>query len=131
MDNFYDTIKLLSIKNVNKYNPVKITLENMDIKIPDVVNTIKIDKHPLQEELNDLFYKQNLTVLGINSEIIEPVKGENNWALMLDPDGFIAEGSGDNFFIVKDREVISPEGRNILRGVSRDYVKELCKGCKK
>ena len=45
---------------------------------------------------------------------------------MLDPDGFIAEGSGDNFFIVKDREVISPEGRNILRGVSRDYVKELC-----
>ena len=25
-------------------------------------------------------------------------KGENNWALMLDPDGYIAEGSGDNFY---------------------------------
>ena len=28
---------------------------------------------------------------------------------MLDTDGFIAEGSGDNFFIVKNKEVISPE----------------------
>ena len=57
---------------------------------------------------------------------VSQIKGKNNWALMLDPDGFIAEGSGDNFFIVKNGEVISPEGRNILRGVSRDYVKELC-----
>lgn len=54
-------------------------------------------------------------------------KGDNNWALLLDPDGFIAEGTGDNFFIVKDGVVITPEGRNILRGISRDYVFELCK----
>ena len=49
-------------------------------------------------------------------------KGENNWALMLDTDGFIAEGSGDNFFIVKNNQIISPEGRNMLRGISRSYV---------
>lgn len=53
-------------------------------------------------------------------------KGEDNWALLLDPDGFIAEGTGDNFFIVKDNLVITPEGRNILRGISRDYIFELC-----
>ncbi len=54
-------------------------------------------------------------------------KGENNWALLLDPDGFVTEGTGDNFFIVKDGIVITPEGRNILRGISRDYVmNELC-----
>jgi branched-chain amino acid aminotransferase len=52
-------------------------------------------------------------------------KGENNWALLLDPDGFIAEGTGDNFFIVKDRQVMTPEGRNILRGISRSYIFEL------
>jgi branched-chain amino acid aminotransferase len=47
---------------------------------------------------------------------------------MLDTDGFIAEGSGDNFFIIKDNKVISPEGRNMLRGISRSYVmNELCK----
>jgi len=55
------------------------------------------------------------------------VEGDNNWALLLDPDGFIAEGTGDNFFIIKDGVVITPEGRNILRGISRDYViNELC-----
>jgi branched-chain amino acid aminotransferase len=53
-------------------------------------------------------------------------KGENNWALMLDPDGFVAEGTGDNFFIVKDNVVITPEGRNILRGISRAYIFEMC-----
>jgi branched-chain amino acid aminotransferase len=53
-------------------------------------------------------------------------KGENNWALMLDPDGFVAEGTGDNVFIVKDNVVITPEGRNILRGISRAYIFAIC-----
>ena len=58
---------------------------------------------------------------------VSQFKGNNNWALMLDPDGYIAEGSGDNFLIVKNGKVISPEGRNILRGISRSYVmNELC-----
>lgn len=55
------------------------------------------------------------------------IKGSNNWALLLDTDGFVAEGTGDNFFIIKNGKVITPEGRNILRGISRDYViDELC-----
>ncbi|MFH2011572.1 MAG: aminotransferase class IV [Pseudomonadota bacterium] len=54
-------------------------------------------------------------------------EGENNWALLLDPDGFIAEGTGDNFFIVKDNTIITPEPRNILRGISRAYIFELAK----
>ena len=53
--------------------------------------------------------------------------GDNNWALLLDPDGFVAEGTGDNFFIVKDRVMITPEPRNILRGISRAYIFELAK----
>ena len=50
------------------------------------------------------------------------IEGENNWALLLDEDGFIAEGTGDNFFIVKDGLIFTPEGRNILRGVSRQFI---------
>ncbi|MDC0253321.1 aminotransferase class IV [Bacteriovoracales bacterium] len=57
-------------------------------------------------------------------------KGDNNWALLLDPDGYIAEGTGDNFFIVKDGIIITPEGRNILRGVSRDTIFEIAKELK-
>ena len=56
---------------------------------------------------------------------VSRVKGENNWALLLDSDGFITEGTGDNFFIVKNNELLTPEGRNILRGISRSYVIEI------
>jgi branched-chain amino acid aminotransferase len=53
------------------------------------------------------------------------VKDPNAWALLLDPDGFVCEGTGSNFFIVKDGKLLTPEPRNILRGVSRQYVLEL------
>ena len=53
-------------------------------------------------------------------------KGNNAWALLLDPDGFLTEGTGSNFFLVRNGVVYSPEPRNILRGISRDYVAELC-----
>lgn len=56
---------------------------------------------------------------------VSQFKGDNNWALLLDTDGFIAEGTGDNFFIVKNNTIITPEGRNVLRGVSREYIFEL------
>jgi len=54
-------------------------------------------------------------------------KGENNWPLLLDTEGFVAEGTGDNFFIVKNNVIITPEPRNILRGISRGYIFELSK----
>jgi branched-chain amino acid aminotransferase len=54
-------------------------------------------------------------------------EGNRNWALLLDTDNHVAEGTGDNFFIVKDGVLLTPEPRNILRGISREYVFELCK----
>jgi branched-chain amino acid aminotransferase len=56
---------------------------------------------------------------------VSRMQGERNWALLLDDDGFITEGTGDNVFLVRDGVVLTPEGRNILRGVSRAYVFEL------
>jgi branched-chain amino acid aminotransferase len=54
-------------------------------------------------------------------------KGKNVWALLLDPDGFIAEGTGANFFIIKNGELITPEPRNILRGITRDHTMHLAR----
>lgn len=67
--------------------------------------------------------RSRLHYLMANIEISQ-MAGEDNWALLLDPDGFIAEGTGDNFFIIKNNTIITPEGRNILRGISRKYVME-------
>jgi len=47
------------------------------------------------------------------------------WALLTDDDGFITEGTGSNFFIVKGGNLFTPEPRNVLRGVSRQSVMEL------
>jgi branched-chain amino acid aminotransferase len=61
---------------------------------------------------------------------VSQMKGDNNMALLIDPDGYIAEGTGDNFFMVKNGELYTPEGRNILRGISRAYVLELAEQLK-
>ena len=55
------------------------------------------------------------------------VDDPNAWALLLDPDGFIAEGTGANFFLVRDGELFTPEPRNILRGTRRKYTMELAR----
>lgn len=52
-------------------------------------------------------------------------KSRNPWALLLDRDGFISEGTGSDFCLVRKGCIYTPEPRNILRGISRDYVIEL------
>ena len=44
------------------------------------------------------------------------------WALLTDEDGFITEGTGSNFMIVKDGALISPEPHNILIGITRGAI---------
>ena len=44
------------------------------------------------------------------------------WALLTDEDGFITEGTGSNFMMVKDGVLISPEPRNILLGITRGGI---------
>jgi branched-chain amino acid aminotransferase len=51
-------------------------------------------------------------------------EGNNNWALLLDTDGFLAEGTGANIFLIKDDKLFTPEPRNILCGVTRAYIIE-------
>lgn len=50
---------------------------------------------------------------------------ERGSPLLLDPDGFVAEGSGCNVFLVRDGVLCTPEPRNILLGVSRGVTIEL------
>jgi len=46
-------------------------------------------------------------------------------ALMLDTQGFVAEGSGENIFIARDGLVRTPGGHSILPGITRDTVIKL------
>ncbi|MEL9940036.1 MAG: branched-chain amino acid transaminase [Ignisphaera sp.] len=49
-------------------------------------------------------------------------------AILLDSDGFVAEGSGENIFIVKDNTLITPPTYDaILEGITRDTVIKLAR----
>ena len=49
-------------------------------------------------------------------------------ALLLDVQGFIAEGTGENIFIVKNGELITPTLTSALEGITRDTVMTIAKG---
>ncbi|MBN2963994.1 branched-chain amino acid transaminase [Sulfurospirillum sp. T05] len=48
-------------------------------------------------------------------------------ALLLDDDGFIAEGSGECFFIIRDGVLISPPNDNSLESITQGMVLELAR----
>jgi len=54
--------------------------------------------------------------------------GAGRWPVLLDPDGFLAEGPGWNIFLVRDGVLVTPEPRNILLGVSRNATMEYARG---
>lgn len=47
--------------------------------------------------------------------------------LLLDVDGFVAEGSGENLFMVKDGQIFEPELTSALIGITRDSVITLAR----
>ncbi len=46
-------------------------------------------------------------------------------ALLLDVDGYVAEGSGENIFIVRDGALCTPELTSALDGITRDTIFKL------
>lgn len=108
--------------------PLRWTVSGMGILFDEGINAVITSQRAIPSELLDPKIKNRSRIHYLMANIeASQVAGENNWALLLDTDGFIAEGTGDNFFIIKDGCVITPEPRNILRGVSRAYVmEELC-----
>ena len=48
-------------------------------------------------------------------------------ALLLDNEGFVAEGSGENFFMVRDGVIYTPELTSALDGITRATIMQLIK----
>jgi branched-chain amino acid aminotransferase len=66
----------------------------------------------------------------INSGLakVEAIKGGYDDAIMLGPDGTVAEGTGENLFIVRDTTLFTPpESSGILMGVTRESVMTIAR----
>jgi branched-chain amino acid aminotransferase len=48
-------------------------------------------------------------------------------ALLLDTDGFVAEGAGENLFVIKDGRIYEPEIASALIGITRASVIQVAK----
>ena len=48
-------------------------------------------------------------------------------ALLLDVDGFVAEGSGENVFIIRKGKLYTPDLTSALEGITRDTIVQLAK----
>lgn len=105
--------------------PLRWTVAGMGHLFDTGINAVITSQRAIPGTLLDPKIKNRSRIHYLMANIeASNISGDDNWALLLDPDGFIAEGTGDNFFIIKNNTIISPEARNILRGVSRAYVME-------
>jgi len=71
-----------------------------------------------------------ITGIYINSALAKTEAWEHGFeeAILLTQDGHVAEGSGENIFIVIDDKLITPPSSdNILMGITRDTVMQLAK----
>lgn len=48
-------------------------------------------------------------------------------AIMLDPEGYVAEGSGENIFVVRNGKIYTPPRASILEGITRASAMQISK----
>jgi len=65
--------------------------------------------------INSVFAKREAIQLGYDE------------ALLLDVDGYVSEGTGENIFIVRNGEIKTTPITTILEGITRDCVFNICK----
>jgi branched-chain amino acid aminotransferase len=63
------------------------------------------------------------------AEIHVKAQSSEAWPAMLDVNGRLNEGTGQNIFLVRDGELLTPRGEMVLEGISRQTVFELAAEC--
>jgi branched-chain amino acid aminotransferase len=86
--------------------------------------TVSIRRNPAEcmpPNVKSLNYLNNIL-----AKIEANYKGGDE-AIFFDTNGYLSEGSGDNLYIVKNGEIVTPPTLNNLRGVTRLVVLEIAK----
>src|SRR3546814_11868132 len=69
--------------------------------------------------------KANANYLGSSMALNEVLRDGYDEALMLDPEGFVAEGSAENIFVITDGVISTPDVTSALDGITRRTVMQL------
>ena len=75
MDNYYDSVKLLNIRNVQEYRPIALDLSKSEFTYEikkDIIDSIQIQLNPIKDSIDELFQEMDtINLLGIHSEFID------------------------------------------------------------
>ncbi len=111
--------------------PLKWTVRGMSKLFSQGINAVITSQRAIPPMYMDPKIKNRSRMFYLNANIEASLfKGKNNWAMLLDSNGFLAEGTGNNIFIIKNGNVFTPKGVHALRGITRNYVIKLCKELK-
>jgi branched-chain amino acid aminotransferase len=91
---------------------------------------ISVVKSPYKQYKNPNWSNYKITGTYVNSIVAlqDAVAKGADEALILDNDGYISEGSGENIFFLKDGLIMTPTTKNCLNGITRQSVIEIAKG---
>jgi branched-chain amino acid aminotransferase len=67
-------------------------------------------------------YKIIGTYINSTMALHEAIKMGADEAILLDKNGFISEGSGENIFLIKDNKILTPRTEHCLNGITRKSV---------
>ena len=91
--------------------------DGIDVIVPSVRRTAPDMLSPRAKTHNYL----NLIIGDLEAKAADP----ESWAVLLDTNGNLCEGTGSNIFIVRGDTVLTPKARYVLPGISRGTVIEL------
>ena len=88
---------------------------------------ISIVKSPYQQYDNPLYSNNKIIGTYINSimALHDALARNADEAILLDRNGFISEGSGENLFIVKGSKLVTPKTDFCLNGITRQSVMKI------
>ena len=111
--------------------PLRWTVRGMGKLFDKGINAVITSQRAIPSQYLDPKIKNRSRLFYLKANMEASLfKGDDNWAIMLDDDGYVTEGTGDNFFIIKDKKIITSKGKNILRGISREFIFDLAKKLK-
>lgn len=89
------------------------------------VNAVLVNQRQIPAQYLDAKVKSRSRAHYKIADIEASRMGKDAMALLQDDQGFITEGTGSNFIIVRDGALVVPELRNMLRGCSMLYVLDV------
>jgi branched-chain amino acid aminotransferase len=89
------------------------------------IRTSSYVRHPAHPSLSGA--KTNGNYVNSMMALKEALDHGFDEALMLDIDGYVSEGSGENIFVIKDDVIYTPHLTSALPGITRDTIFTLAK----